>query len=39
MSRTRKGIMIVATDGEDSCDGDPCAAAQCRDRDEPEPHN
>ena len=28
MSRTRKGIMIVATDGEDSCDGDPCAAAR-----------
>jgi von Willebrand factor type A domain len=28
MSRTRKGIMIVATDGEDSCEGDPCAAAR-----------
>jgi Mg-chelatase subunit ChlD len=28
MSRTRKGIMIVATDGEDSCRGDPCAAAR-----------
>ena len=28
MSRTRKGIMIVATDGEDTCEGDPCTAAR-----------
>ncbi|QEX14837.1 hypothetical protein FRZ44_01120 [Hypericibacter terrae] len=28
MSRTRKAIMVVATDGEDTCQGDPCAAAQ-----------
>jgi hypothetical protein len=28
MSRTRKGIMIVATDGEDSCNQDPCQAAR-----------